>query len=99
VEVLALSMHAVTGTSVRVVSESEQRGHIVVGNQPDVAAIAAVAAVWAAVHHRTLPPERHASGPSVTSAEVQLTFVDELRHVDTLPSIDPARREGATPGS
>jgi hypothetical protein len=57
VEILSLSMHTITSTSVRVISEGEQRGHIVVGNQPDVPTIAAVAAIWATVHHRPLTPE------------------------------------------
>ena len=99
VKVLTFSMHTVTSTPVWMVSKGEQRRHIVVGDQPDVATIATITTIWAAVHHGAFTPKRHAPGPSVTSAEVQLTFVDELRHVDTLPSINPARREGAAPGS
>ena len=45
VVVLALAVGAVAGPAVRVVAEGQQRGHVAVGDQPDVAALAAVAAV------------------------------------------------------
>ena len=55
VEVLALAVHAALGAPVRVVAEREQRRHVVVGDEPDVAALAAVAAVRAA-ERRPGPP-------------------------------------------
>ncbi len=55
VQVLALAVDAVVGAAVRVVTEREQRRHVVVGDQPDVAAVAAVAAVRAAHRDRDPP--------------------------------------------
>ena len=55
VQVLALAVHAVGGPAVRVVTEREQRRHVVVGDEPDVAAVAAVAAVRARPSPRGLP--------------------------------------------
>ena len=78
VEVLALAVHAVLGATVRMVAEREQRRHVVVGDQPDVAALAAVAAVRAAVHDRTLAPERDAARAAVAATHVELALVDEL---------------------
>ena len=70
------------GPAVRVVAERQQRGHVVVGDQPDVAALAAVAAVRAAEGHRALAPERHAARAAVAAAHVELALVDELGHSD-----------------
>ena len=68
------------GPAVRMVTERQQRRHVVVGDQPDVAALAAVAAVRAAHHDRTLAPERHAARATVAAAHVELALVDELGH-------------------
>ena len=65
------------GAAVRVVAEREQRGDVAVGDQPDVAALAAVAAVRAAHRDGALTAERHAAGAAVATAHVQLGFVDE----------------------
>ena len=51
-----------------------------VGDEPDVAALAAVAAVRPAEGDRTLPAERHAARAAVTAAHVELALVDELGH-------------------
>ena len=80
VEVLALAVDAVAGPAVRVVAERQQRRHVVVGDEPDVAALAAVAAVRAAEGDRPLPPERHAARAAVAAAHVELALVDELGH-------------------
>ena len=79
-QVLALAVDAVVGPAVRVVAEGQQRGDVVVGDQPHVAALAAVAAVRAAEGDRTLAAERHAAGAAVATAHVQLALVDELGH-------------------
>jgi hypothetical protein len=62
------------------VTESQEGRHVVVGGQPHVAALAAVAAVGPAERHRTLPPERHAARPTVATTHVELALVDELGH-------------------
>ena len=72
VQVLALAVDAVAGPAVRVVAEREQRGDVVVGDQPHVAALAAVAAVRAALGDRALAPERDAAGAAVAAAHVEL---------------------------
>ena len=82
VHVLALAVHAAAGLAVRVVAKGEQRRDIVVGDQPDVAAVAAVAAVRAAVHHGAFTTEAHAASAAVACLHVQLALVDELGHFD-----------------
>ena len=86
VEVLALAVDAVAGASMWVVAEGEQRGDVVVGDEPDVAALAAVTAVRPAEGLGPLAPERHAACSPIASAHVELGLVDELRHSDTLPT-------------
>ena len=49
-----------------------------VGDEPDVPALAAIAAVRTAEGHRPLPPERHAARATVAAAHVELALVDEL---------------------
>jgi hypothetical protein len=80
VEILALAVHTVAGPAVRMVPEGQQRGHVAVGDQPDVAPLAPIAPVRPAVDHRPLPPEADAAGATVASLDVQLAFVDEPRH-------------------
>ena len=78
--ILALAVNPVVGAAVRMVPERQQRRHVVVGDQPDVAALAAVAAVRTAHHDRALASERHAARAAVTAAHVELALVDELGH-------------------
>ncbi len=80
VALLAHAVHAAGGTAVRVVAERQQRGHVAVGDEPDVAAVTAVATVGAAAGHVRLTPERDAAGAAVTAPNVQLCFVDEPGH-------------------
>ena len=80
VQVLALAVGAAGGAAVGVVAEGEERGHVAVGDEPDVAALAAVAAVGAAVDDRTLPPEADAARPAVAPADVEPALVDEGGH-------------------
>ena len=83
------------GPAVRVVAERQQRGHVVVGDEPDVAALAAVAAVRAAEGDRTLAPERHAARAAVAAAHVELALVDELGHRTNATGGLRSRRSGA----
>jgi hypothetical protein len=80
VAALPAAVGAVGGPAERVVAEGEERGHVVVGHQPDVAARTAVAAVGAAAGHVGLPPEGHRPGPPVARLGVQVCLVDELGH-------------------
>src|SRR5690606_28479438 len=79
VQVLALAVGAVAGPAVGVVAERDQRGDVVVGDEPDVAAVAAVAAVRSAHDDGTFTTERDAASAAVTTADVELALVDELR--------------------
>ena len=69
---LPLPWAPLVGPAVGVVAEGQERGHVAVGDQPDVAALAAVAAVGAAVDDRTLPPEADAARAAVAPADVEL---------------------------
>ena len=84
VQVLALAVDTVAGPAMRVVTEGQQRGDVVVGDEPHVAALAAVASVRPAEGLGTFAPERHAACSPVSTAHVELGLVDELRHSDTL---------------
>ncbi len=65
----------------RVVAEGEQRRDVAVGDEHDVAAPAAVAAVGPALGDVRLAPERHRAGAAVAAADVHLDLVDEVaRH-------------------
>lgn len=86
VEVLTFSVHTVPGPPVRVVTKRQERGDIVVGDEPDIATISAVTAIRPPVYHRSFTAERHTASTAISTAEVQLAFVDELGHADTLPT-------------
>jgi hypothetical protein len=62
---------------VRPVAEGQQRRHLAVGVEPQVAALAAVASVGAAPGDVRLPPERHRAGTTVAAPHVEVGFVDE----------------------
>ena len=57
-----------------------------VGDQPDIATITAVTAVRPPVYHRPFAAERDTASTAISATEVQLAFVDELGHADTLPT-------------
>jgi hypothetical protein len=65
-----------------VVAERQQRRHVVVGDEPDVAALAAVATVRTTERDGALTAEGHAACATVAAAHVELALVDELGHVD-----------------
>ena len=83
---LALAVGAVVGPAVRVVAEGEQRGDVAVGDEPDVAALAAVAAVGPAPGHVRLAPERHAARAAVAASHVAAA------HSSTNPAMAGQRR-------
>src|SRR5262245_6555707 len=62
------------------VTEGEQRGDVAVGHEPDVAAIAPVAAVGSALVDVRLPPERDGPGPAVAPLHMEAALVDEPGH-------------------
>src|SRR2546423_8737702 len=80
---LAHAMGSVGGPPVRMVLEGEQGGRVRVGDQPDIAAPAAVAAIGSAFGDVSLPPERDRAGAPVARLHVQLCLVDEPGHGST----------------
>ena len=81
--VLALAVHAILGPAVGMVAEGEQRRDVAIGDQPDVAALAPVAAVRSAHGLGTLTAERHTAGTAIAAAYIQLRFIDEPAHRTT----------------
>jgi len=86
VEVFTFSVYTIPCPPMRVVTKRQERGDIVVGDEPDIATITAVTAVRPPVDHRPFTAERHTASTAISTAEVQLAFVDELGHADTLPT-------------
>ena len=80
VALLALAVGAVAGAAVRVVAEGEQRRDVAVGDEPDVAAVAAVAAVGPALGDVGLAAERDGAGTAVAALDVEVALVDEPGH-------------------
>ena len=80
VATLALAVNAVAGAAMRVVSKPEQRCDIAVGDEPDVAAAAAVAAVRPTLGHVGFAAERDAARAAVTAFDVDVRLVDEAGH-------------------
>ena len=62
----------------RVIAIGQQGRDIVISDKPDVAAVAAIAAIRTAFGHHGFAAERHAAGSAITTTEIDRTFVDEL---------------------
>ena len=77
---LAGAVCPAVGLAVGVVTERQQRRHVAIRHEPDVAAVAAVAAVGAAPVDVRLAPERHAAGATIAALDVEATLVHEVRH-------------------
>src|SRR5690606_40030836 len=76
-----LPAHAVLtplGAEVTLVAEVDQGVEVLVGNQPDAAAVAAVAAVGAAQRDELLPAEADATVAAVAGGDQDGGFVTEL---------------------
>ena len=59
-------------------AEIDQRVEVLVGDQPDAAAVAAIATVRAAERNEFLATEAHAAVAAVAGLYVDLGFVDEF---------------------
>ena len=88
---LALPMRAAGGPAMRVVAEPEQRRHVAVGDEPDVAAVPAVAPVGSAFGNMSLAAERDGARTTITGLHMQATLVDEPGH--------PVRLRGGAPNA
>ena len=74
-----LAMGAARCGPVGVIPEGEERGHVPVGDRPDVAAMAPVTPVRPA-RRVLLPPEGDRPRATVAPAGADLALVDELGH-------------------
>src|SRR5690606_26731206 len=81
-----LAAHAVLaalGLELALVAEVDQGVEVLVGQQPDVAALAAVAAVRPAQRDELLAPEAHAAVAAVAGSDGDFSFVDQLHGAGT----------------
>ena len=80
-------------------AEVQQRMHVLVGIELDVAAVAAVAAVRAAVHHILLPVEGGGSVSAVSGLRRDFYLINEIAHTLLISSsVSAAARESGRPG-
>ena len=84
----ALTVHAVVGDVFALVAKVHQRGHVVVDNEDDVAAVAAVAAVGAARGDVLFAVERHRAIAALARAAEDARLINKrCCHVGTSPWI------------
>ena len=81
VHLLAHAVLAALGLELLLVAEVDQRVEVLVGLQPDVAAVAAVAAVGAAERDELLAAEADAAVAAVAGGDRDFCFVDEFHGV------------------
>ena len=77
--IAALAVTAALGFMLGVEAEVQQRILVLVGDQVDVAAAAAIAAARPSARDELLPPERQAAIAAVARLHVDSDFVDEHR--------------------
>ena len=76
---------AILGAEPALHAEIGQRVDALARHEIDAAAVAAVAAVWAAPRHELLAPKTHAAAAAVAGLDLYLGFIDEF-HATTLAS-------------
>jgi hypothetical protein len=77
-QIFTLPVDPVLGPTVRMIAEGQKRGHIVIGNEPDIATLTTVATIGTAHHHGSLAPKRDTPRATIPAAHVKLAFIDEL---------------------
>ena len=70
VKVFTFSVDAVASNTVRMVTKSQERGHIAVCDHPHIATLTTVAAIWAAHSLRTFATKRHTACSAVTGPHI-----------------------------
>jgi hypothetical protein len=80
VEVFPHAVDAVIRPAVGVIAERQERGHVVIGDEPHIAPSASVAAVRTAECDGAFTPEADTTRTAIAGTNVQLTFVDESTH-------------------
>src|SRR5262249_19960277 len=88
---LAHAVGAVGRAPMRMVLEREERGDVPIGDQPDVTAAAAIAAIGPALGHVRFTPERDRTRAAIAALHMQATLVDETGHDDCRLRGAPAR--------
>ena len=80
VPLLPRSVAAVGGPPEGMVTEAEERGLVDRGHEPDVAAVAAIAAIGPTAIDMGLAAPRHRPGTPVAGSRMQLSLIDEACH-------------------
>lgn len=73
-------MGTAIGPTMRMVSKREQRGHIAVCHEPDVAALTAVSTIGTTARHKLLATEGNTARSAISPTNVQTTLIDKPRH-------------------
>ena len=76
----ALAVRTALGTEMVLETVVDQGGELGVGNDHDVAAAPAVAAIGSSLGHERLAPERHAARAAVAAAHIDAAHIGELAH-------------------
>ncbi len=88
---LPLTVHTVGGPPEGMVTKPKERRHVVVRQQPDIAAIAAVTAIGAAFGHVRFTAKRHRARATVPGLGMNLRFIDEPGHARVCRTTPPRR--------
>jgi hypothetical protein len=79
-KVLTFAVDSVARTTVRVVTKCKKRSYVAVSDQPDVSTLAAVSTVGSTKGHRAFATEADTACAAVSTADIQLGFVDKHTH-------------------
>ena len=78
VQIFAFAMDTIRPSPVWMITKWQQRRHIVVGHEPHIAAVSAIATVGASINDRALTSKRHAPRASVTPSNIELALINKL---------------------
>jgi hypothetical protein len=79
-QIFTFAMHSIGGTPMRMISKCQQRRHVVVCNEPYIAAATTVTTIRATHGHWAFTTERNAASTAVAAAYIQLGFVNKGAH-------------------
>ena len=77
-QIFAFAVHTVCRPPVWMITKWQQRRHIVVGHEPHIATVSAVATVGASINDRALTSKRHAPRAAVTPSNIELALINKL---------------------
>jgi hypothetical protein len=80
VKILALAVDPVVCTPVRVVTKGQERCHVAIRNQPNLATPATIATIGPTEGNGALATETDAAGSAIAGTYIQLAFVDKGTH-------------------